>query len=102
MASLLKSFLILLLLARLASSEAPIDTLVFGNESSAKAHALELASAAVQQINETVALGEPFAVHITDHKPGGKVLFQMAVDPLKQNHLTVKVRSRLGRVPTII
>ena len=100
MRSLLQALSILLLLARLASSEAPLDALAFGDESSAKAHSLELTNAALQQVNETAPLGEPFAVHITDHKPGGKVLFEMAVDPLKQNHLTVKVRSpiRVSRV----
>ena len=68
----------------------PLDTLAFGKASSASAHSMELRNARVVRYNETAALGEPSAVHIADQKPGGAVLFVMAVDPRRRNHLTIK------------
>lgn len=79
----------------------PLDTLVFGDRASAAAHGLELRNAArLETANETV--GEVAAVHIADAKPGGSVLFTMAVDPRRRNHLTVKFwGGALASVPQV-
>ena len=80
----------------------PLDTLAFGEASSASAHSMALRNARVVRYNETAALGEPAAVHIADQNPGGAVLFVMAVDPRRRNHLTIKfLGGALAGVPQV-
>jgi hypothetical protein len=69
-----------------------LDTVIFGDAVSARAHGMRLQNAQVVRFNETEPLGEPAAVHISDAKPGGRVLFDMKVDPSVsvRTHLTVK------------